>query len=167
MADDSSVAAPVKSHPDELRYRLYDASFCIIAARFNGAVVEKLITGATTALQQSGVNPSAIEVMRVAGAFELPLAAQMAARTQRFDGIVALGAVIRGGTPHFEFISAECMAGLSRVALECNMPLGNGVLTVDSIQQALERAGGAEGNKGAEAALAAAELVTLQRGLGH
>ncbi len=134
--------------------------------RFNGAIVERLIAGAQSALERCGVRRSAIEVLRVAGAFELPLAAQKAARTQRFDGIVALGAVIRGGTPHFEFVSGECMAGLTRVALDCDMPLGNGVLTVDTVEQALERAGGSEGNKGEEAALAAAELVALARELG-
>jgi 6,7-dimethyl-8-ribityllumazine synthase len=160
------MAMSEKSHPEELSRRLYDAAFCIVAARFNGDIVERLIVGARAALERSGVSPSAIEVLRVAGAYELPFAAQTAARTGRFDGIVALGAVIRGGTPHFEFISAECMAGLTRVSLDCDIPLGNGVLTVDTVEQAAERAGGAEGNKGEEAALAAAELVSLVRRLG-
>lgn len=154
-----------KSHPEELARQLYDASFCIVAARFNGDIVEKLVAGARAALTRCGVSESAVTLLRVAGAYELPLAAQKAARTGRFDGIIALGAVIRGGTPHFEFVSGECMAGLSRVSLDCDIPLGNGVLTVDSIEQALERAGGAEGNKGEEAALAAAELVSLVRAL--
>ncbi len=154
-----------KSHPQELARQLYDASFCIVAARFNSAIVDRLITGAEEALARAGVRPSAIEVVRVAGAYELPFAAQRAARSGRFDGIVALGAVIRGGTPHFEYISAECMAGLTRVALDCDIPLGNGVLTVDTAQQAADRAGGSAGNKGQEAALAAAELVTLARQL--
>lgn len=154
-----------KSHPEELSRQLYDASFCIIAARFNGHIVEKLVAGARAALERCGVSDSAITVLRVAGAYELPLAAQKAARSGRFDGIVALGAVIRGGTPHFEFVSGECMAGLTRVSLDCDLPLGNGVLTVDTVEQALERAGGSEGNKGEEAALAAAELVSLTRAL--
>jgi len=154
-----------KSHPGELRLQLYDASFCIIAARFNGEIVDKLVTGAKAALQSCGVSESSITVLRVAGAYEIPLAAQKVARTDRYDGIVALGAVIRGGTPHFEYVSGECMAGLSRVSLDNDIPLGNGVLTVDTIEQALDRAGGAEGNKGEEAALAAAELVSLIRAL--
>lgn len=154
-----------KAHPEELQRRLYDASFCIVAARFNGAVVERLVEGARAALLRQGVAESGIEVERVAGAFELPLAAQTLARTGRFDGLVVLGAVIRGGTPHFEYISGECMAGLTRVALDTGVPIGNGVLTVDTAEQADERAGGAEGNKGEEAALAAAELVQLLRRL--
>ncbi len=156
---------PEKSHPTELPRQLYDATFCIVAARFNGAIVAELVAGARAALQRCGVSSSAIELLQVAGAYELPLAAQKAARTGRFDGIVALGAVIRGGTPHFEFISGECMAGLTRVSLDNDIPLGNGVLTVDTVEQALERAGGAEGNKGEEAALAVAELVALAREL--
>jgi len=156
-----------KSHPEELARQLYDASFCIIAARFNSDIVERLVDGARAALERAGVRPSAIEVLRVAGAYELPFAEQRAARTGRFDGIVALGAVIRGGTPHFEFISSECMAGLTRVSLDCDIPLGNGVLTVDTPAQAAERAGGKDGNKGEEAALAAAELVCLARQLGE
>jgi len=154
-----------KSHPDELARQLYDASFCIIAARFNEAIVDKLIMGAVDALARCGVSDSAVTVLRVAGAYELALAAQRAARTGRFDGIIALGAVIRGGTPHFEYVSGECMAGLTRVSLDCDIPLGNGVLTVDTVEQALDRAGGSVGNKGEEAALAAAELVSLVREL--
>lgn len=154
-----------KSHPDELARQLYDASFCIVAARFNDAIVAKLIAGALDALGRCGVSESAVTVLRVAGAYELPLAAQKAARTGRFDGIIALGAVIRGGTPHFEYVSGECMAGLTRVSLDCDIPLGNGVLTLDTIEQAIERSGGSEGNKGEEAALAAAELVSLVREL--
>ena len=155
-----------KSQPEELSRQLYDASFCIIAARFNSAIVNKLIGGAQAALERAGVRASAIEVLRVAGAYELPLAAQQAARSGRFDGIVALGAVIRGGTPHFEYIASECMSGLTRVSLDCDIPLGNGVLTVDTVAQANDRAGGSEGNKGEEAALAAVELVSLTRQLG-
>lgn len=154
-----------KSRPQNLQKQLYGASFCILAARFNGEIVERLAEGAHVALLASGVQQSAIDLFHVAGAFELPLAAQRVAATARYDGIVVLGAVIRGGTPHFEFISGECMAGLSRVMLDSGIPLGNGVLTVDTLEQALDRAGGAEGNKGEEAALAAIELVNLLREL--
>ena len=109
---------------------------------------------------------SAIEIVHVPGAFEVPLAAQRAARTGRFDGIVALATVVRGGTPHFDYVSSESINGLGRVALECDIPVGNGVLTVDTMQQAVDRAGGSEGNKGAEAALAAVEMVQMLQDLG-
>ena len=155
-----------KSAPAETQRQLYDASFCIVAARFNEAIVGALLAGAKDTLLRYGVSASAIDVLRVAGAFELPLAAQKAAETGRYDGLIALGAVIRGGTPHFEYVSGECMAGLSRVTLEAGIPLGNGVLTVDTVTQATDRAGGSEGNKGAEAALAAIEMVHVIRDLG-
>ncbi|MEE4184998.1 MAG: 6,7-dimethyl-8-ribityllumazine synthase [Gammaproteobacteria bacterium] len=155
-----------KTAPAAPQRQLYDASFCIVAARFNDSIVSALIAGAKDTLLRYGVSASAIDVLRVAGAFELPLAAQKAAATGRYDGLIALGAVIRGGTPHFEDVSGECMAGLSRVALETGIPMGNGVLTVDSVTQATDRAGGSEGNKGAEAALAAIEMVHLVRDLG-
>lgn len=157
---------PEKSRPDEVRRQLYDASFCIVAARFNTDIVDVLVAGARKVLLENGVTESAIDVMPVPGAFEVPLAAQRAARTGRYDGIIALAAIVRGGTPHFDYISAESIGGLGRVALECDIPVGNGVLTVDSMQQAIDRADGSEGNKGAEAALAAIEMVHLLRNLG-
>lgn len=157
---------PAKSHPEALQRQLYDASFCIVAARFNAAIVDILIDGARQTLLENGVSESAIHVVRVPGAFELPLAAQAAARTGRYDGLIALGAVVRGGTPHFEYVSGECTRSLGVVSLEHNIPLGNGVLTVDTMAQAVDRAGGSEGHKGAEAALAAVEMVSLLRELG-
>ena len=157
---------PEKSAPDTLRRHLYDASFCIVAARFNADIVDVLVAGAREALLATGVAESAIDVIHVPGAFEVPLAVQRAARSGRFDGIVALAAIVRGGTPHFDYISAESVGGLGRVALDCDIPVGNGVLTVDSMQQAVDRAGGSEGNKGAEAAEAAIEMVHLLRDLG-
>jgi 6,7-dimethyl-8-ribityllumazine synthase len=157
---------PVKSQPQEIQRRLHDASFCIIAARFNASIVDVLVAGARAALERHGVASSAIEVLTVPGAFEVPLAAQSAARSKRFDGIVALAAVVRGGTPHFDYVSSESIGGLGRVALDCNIPIGNGILTVDTMQQAVDRAGGSEGHKGEEAALAAVEMVLLQRDLG-
>jgi 6,7-dimethyl-8-ribityllumazine synthase len=156
---------PDKSKPDESPRMLYDASFCVVAARFNGEIVGALIEGARTALLRHGVAESAIELVSVPGAFEVPLAAQRAARSGNFDGIVALAAIVRGGTPHFDYVSAESIGGLGRVALECDIPVGNGVLTVDNMEQALDRAGGVEGNKGEEAALAAIEMVHLLRHL--
>lgn len=157
---------PEKRPPEELRRRLYGASFCIVAARFNAEIVEALTRGARAALSRNGVADSAIKVVSVPGAFEVPLAAQQAARTGRFDGIVALAAIVRGGTPHFEYVSSQSIGGLGRVSLDCGIPIGNGILTVDTIQQAIDRAGGSEGNKGEEAALAALEMVQLLRDLG-
>ncbi len=157
---------PEKNQPEEIRRHLYDASFCIVAARFNAEIVDELISGARTALLRHGVAASAIHELSVPGAFEVPLAAQRAARSGRFDGIVALAAIVRGGTPHFDYVSAESIGGLGRVALECDIPVGNGVLTVDTMQQAVDRVGGAEGHKGEEAALAAIEMVHLLREMG-
>ena len=157
---------PEKSQPEEISRQLYNASFCIVAARFNSVIVARLIDGARAALLRHGVAASAIEELSVPGAFEVPLAAQRAARSGRFDGIVALAAIVRGGTPHFDYVSSESIGGLGRVALECDIPVGNGVLTVDTMQQAVDRAGGTEGNKGEEAALAAIEMVHLLREVG-
>ena len=145
---------------------MYDASLCIVAARFNADIVEELVAGARRALQDNGVAESAIEILHVPGAFEVPLAAQRAARSGRFDGIIALAAIVRGGTPHFDYVSAESIGGLNRVALECDIPIGNGILTVDTMQQAVDRAGGSEGHKGEEAALAAVEMVSMLREFG-
>jgi 6,7-dimethyl-8-ribityllumazine synthase len=140
-----------------------DARFCVLAARFNDRIVEDLVRGALDALRRHGVAESAVDVVRVPGAFELPLAAKRAARTRQYDGLVALGVVIRGATPHFDYVCGECAAGLSRVSLEFELPVGFGVLTCDTVDQAVERAGVKHGNKGADAALAAIEMVSLLR----
>jgi 6,7-dimethyl-8-ribityllumazine synthase len=140
-----------------------DAKFCILAARFNDRIVEDLVRGALDALRRHGVPDTAVDVVRVPGAFELPLAAKKVARTRQYDGLVALGVVIRGATPHFDFVCGECAAGLSRVSLEFDVPVGFGVLTCDTVDQAVERSGVKHGNKGADAALAAIEMVSLLR----
>lgn len=142
-----------------------DARFTIVAARFNELIVERLVTGAIDALRRHGANAADVQVIRVPGAFELPLAARRLARTRRCDGIIALGAVIRGQTPHFDFVCTECAAGLRRVSLEFEMPVGFGVLTCDTVDQAMDRAGGKAGNKGADAALATLEMLNLLRQL--
>jgi 6,7-dimethyl-8-ribityllumazine synthase len=142
-----------------------DARFCVISARFNEAIVDRLTDGAITTLQRLGVEAGEIHLLRVPGAFELPLAAQRAARTRQYDAIVALAAVIRGATPHFDYVSGQCAAGLSRVSLDADIPVSFGVLTCDSIEQALERAGTKAGNKGADAAMTAIEMVSLLRQL--
>ena len=142
-----------------------DARFCVISARFNEAIVDRLTDGAVTTLQRLGVEPGEIHLLRVPGAFELPLAAQRAAKTRQYDAIIALAAVIRGATPHFDYVSGQCAAGLSRVSLDADIPVSFGVLTCDSIEQALERAGTKASNKGADAAMTSVEMVSLLRQL--
>ena len=139
-----------------------DIRLVILAARFNELVVRSLVDGAVDALRRHGVADADIHVVRVPGAFELPLAAKRLAGLRRYDGIVAL---IRGQTPHFDFVCGECAAGLNRVSLEHGLPIGFGVLTTDTMDQALDRAGGKAGNKGADTVLATLEMVTLLRQL--
>ncbi len=138
--------------------------FAVIASRTNGDVVDRLLAGALDCLASLGAADDAIEVFRVPGAFELPFASKRAAESGRFDAVVALGAVIRGGTPHFEFLCAETARGLASVALATDVPVLFGVLTTNTREEALDRAGGKAGNKGAEAALAAAEMAVLDFG---
>ena len=140
-----------------------DEKFCIVAARFNESIVENLIRGALDALNRHGASASQIPVYRVPGAYELPLAVQRVAKTRQYDGIVALATVIRGATPHFEYVCNECAGGLSRISLDLEIPIGFGLLTCDTIEQAIERSGSKAGNKGADAALAAIEMVSLLR----
>ncbi len=137
------------------------STFGIAVARFNSFVVESLLEGAVDCLQRHGAKSTDIEVVRVPGAFELPLAVQRMAATKKYDAIIALGAVIRGGTPHFDYVAGECTKGLSMVMMQQNVPVSFGVLTVDTIEQAIERAGTKAGNKGAEATLSAIEMVNL------
>lgn len=133
----------------------------VVAARFNGEVVERLLAGALAALREAGVAAAAIEVVRVPGAWEVPLALEALARRGGFDALVALGAVIRGQTAHFEYVAGECSRGVAEVALRHALPVGFGVLTCEDVGQALARAGGAAGDKGAEAAQAALEMAAL------
>ncbi|MBS98764.1 MAG: 6,7-dimethyl-8-ribityllumazine synthase [Oceanospirillaceae bacterium] len=142
-----------------------DGKYAILVGRFNSFVVESLLEGALDALKRHGVKEDNIRVIRVPGAFEIPLAAQKVAAQKQDDAIIALGAVIRGGTPHFEYVSAESSKGVAQVSLEYGIPVANGILTVNSIEQAVERSGTKAGNKGAEAALSAMEMVSLMRQL--
>ncbi|MEE2024708.1 MULTISPECIES: 6,7-dimethyl-8-ribityllumazine synthase [Alkalimonas] len=136
--------------------------FALVVARFNSFIVESLLQGAIDTLKRVGqVRDEDITVIRVPGAFELPLAVQRVAASKKYDAIIALGAVIRGGTPHFEYVSSECTKGIGQVAMQQDLPVAFGVLTVDSIEQAIERAGTKAGNKGAEAAMSALEMVNL------
>ncbi|AZQ09707.1 MULTISPECIES: 6,7-dimethyl-8-ribityllumazine synthase [Shewanella] len=138
------------------------AKVAIVVSRFNSFVVESLLSGAIDTLKRFGqVSEDNITVVRVPGAFELPLAAKKVAASGKFDGIIALGAVIRGGTPHFDFVAGECNKGLAQVSLEFNTPVSFGVLTTDTIEQAIERSGTKAGNKGGEAALGLLEMVNV------
>ena len=138
-----------------------DGQYAIVVGRWNSFVVESLLDGALDALKRHGIKDDQITVIRAPGAYELPLVCQRLAETERYDAIVALGAVIRGGTPHFDFVAGEAAGGLNSVALTANIPVIFGVLTVDSIEQAIERSGTKAGNKGAEAATVALEMVNL------
>jgi|SRR5579859_5510539 len=138
----------------------------IVAARFNHFVVDKLVAGALEVLAAAGISAQDLDVVRVPGAFEIPLAARKLAASRNYDAIITLGAVIRGGTPHFDYVAGECARGVSDAARDNGLPVVFGVLTCDDMEQATERAGGKHGNKGADAALAAIEMVDLLRKLG-
>ena len=135
----------------------------IVQARFNEAVTSRLLEGAIAALRERGVADDAIDVATVAGAFELPLGAQRLAVTGRYDAVIALGAVVRGETPHFDVVAGEAAAGLTRTALRHDLPVALGLLTTNTIEQALARAGGDHGNKGYDAAVTALEMIGLLR----
>jgi 6,7-dimethyl-8-ribityllumazine synthase len=137
------------------------ATYAIVVARFNSFVVDKLLEGAIDTLRRHGVADENITVIKAPGAFELPVLTRNVLATGTYDAVIALGAVIRGGTPHFEYVAGECVKGLSVVSLESRIPVAFGVLTVDTIEQAIERAGTKAGNKGAEAALSALEMVSV------
>jgi 6,7-dimethyl-8-ribityllumazine synthase len=153
----------IKTTEGDLNAR--DMRITIIASRFNDFIVEWLIKGAVQCLRRHGATDSAIEIIRVPGAHEMPLAVDKIAAAHRADGIIALGAVIRGATPHFEYVSGECMRGIAASGRQHGVPIGMGVLTTDSIEQAIERAGTKAGNKGEEATLAVIEMVNLLRKL--
>ena len=141
-----------------------EAKYGIVVARFNSFIVESLLSGAIDALKRhGGVKEEMIDVVRVPGAYELPLVAQAMAANGDYDAIIALGAVIRGSTPHFDFVAGEASKGLASVGMSHELPVIFGVLTTDTIEQAVERAGTKAGNKGAEAALSAIEMVSLLR----
>jgi len=139
------------------------ARFGLAVARFNSFVVEHLLEGAIDTLKRHGCEESDLEIVRVPGAFELPLAIQRMANSKKYDAIIALGAVIRGGTPHFDYVAGECVKGLAMTMMQKEIPVSFGVLTVDTIEQAIERSGTKAGNKGGEAAVSAIEMVNLLR----
>ena len=141
------------------------ARYAIVVTRWNSFVVDSLLDGALDTLRRHGVADQDIVITKVPGAFELPLAVKKLAERDDCDAVIALGAVIRGGTPHFEYVAGECVKGLGQVMLNTSKPVTFGVLTVDSIEQAIERSGTKAGNKGEEAAITAVEMVSLMRQL--
>jgi 6,7-dimethyl-8-ribityllumazine synthase len=137
----------------------------VVAARFNHFVVDKLLAGAVETLNQAGISAQDLDIVRVPGAFELPLTARKLAQSRNYDAVITLGAVIRGGTPHFEYVCSECSRGVSEAARDTGVPVIFGVLTCDDMEQATDRSGGKHGNKGADSALAAIEMADLLRKL--
>ncbi|MBT3347241.1 MAG: 6,7-dimethyl-8-ribityllumazine synthase [Thiotrichales bacterium] len=148
----------------EANLNVEGGKFGIVVARFNSFLVESLLDGAIDTLIRNGAEVENIHVVRVPGAFEMPIAAQRMAEGD-YDAIIAIGAVIRGGTPHFDFVAGEATKGLATVSLESSVPITFGLLTVDTIEQAIERSGTKAGNKGAEAAISAIEMVNLLKKL--
>lgn len=138
-----------------------DLKFAIIVSRFNEFICEKLLSGSIDCLLRHGCNEKDIEILKVPGAFEIPVAADKAASTKRFDAVITLGAVIRGATPHFDYVAGNAASGISHVSIKHTIPVAFGVLTTDTIEQAIERAGAKAGNKGWDAALTAIEMANL------
>jgi 6,7-dimethyl-8-ribityllumazine synthase len=143
-----------------------NARFCLVASRFNSFIVDQLVSGATDALLQHGAKHKDLDLIKVPGAYEIPLALKRVAALNKYDAIIALGAVIRGGTPHFDYVAGECAKGVSSVSMQYDIPIGFGILTVDSIEQAIERAGTKAGNKGADAAISVIEMINLLKQIG-
>ena len=139
--------------------------FALIVSRFNDFITEKLVSGAVDALLRSGAKDEDIDIVKVPGAFEIPLLAQKMAAKKHYDAIICLGAVIRGATPHFDYVSAEVSKGIAMDSLEADIPVIFGIITTDTIEQAIERAGSKAGNKGFDAAVAAIEMANLYQAL--
>lgn len=146
-------------------YSANTARFAIVVARFNEFIVESLQEGAMKNLIRHGVPLSNVSIFKVPGAFELPLVARRVARQRECDAIICLGAVIRGATPHFDYVASQCASGIARVSLDEDIPIIFGVLTTNTIEEAIERAGSKSGNKGSDAAMTALEMVSLLRAL--
>ncbi len=142
-----------------------DLRFAIVAARFNESIVEQLVRGAVEALKRHGAKEQQLTLVRVPGAFDMPVAVRQLAKSGKYDAVIALGAVIKGATAHFDYVAGECASGLARAANDTEVPVAFGVLTTDTIEQAIERAGTKAGNKGADAAVCALEMANLLRSL--
>jgi 6,7-dimethyl-8-ribityllumazine synthase len=152
--------------PEEYSFDAGSVRIAVVAARWNAEITDSLLTGAMKALNRQGIENTEIEVYRVPGAFELPIASQRAARTRRFDAVIALGCVIRGDTPHFDYVCSETTRGISQVSLNENLPIAFGLLTTDNLEQALARAGDNNENKGEEAALSVLEMLSVFKQIG-
>jgi 6,7-dimethyl-8-ribityllumazine synthase len=135
--------------------------FALVASRFNGVIVDRLIGGAKDALQRLGAAPGDITLVRVPGAFEIPPVARRLARSGSFDAVLCLGAVIRGSTPHFDYVAGESARGVAQIARKARVPVIYGILTTDTVEQAMDRSGAKSGNRGADAAMAAVEMANL------
>ncbi len=153
----------MKTYEGQLKVENF--KFALLVSRFNSFITERLLEGAVDALKRHGAEDDRLEIVRAPGAFELPLVAQKLVQSKCYDAVIALGAVIRGSTPHFDYVSAEVSKGLAQVALASGIPVSFGVLTCDSIEQAVERAGTKAGNKGFDAAMSAIEMVSLLKAL--
>ncbi|MGE5893772.1 MAG: 6,7-dimethyl-8-ribityllumazine synthase [bacterium] len=140
--------------------------FCIVVSRFNDFITSRLLDGAVDALVRHGASENDIEAIRVPGSFEIPLMAKKSAKTGRYDAVIALGTIIRGATPHFDFVAAEASKGIAMASLETEVPISFGIITADTIEQAIERAGSKSGNKGWDAALTAVEMASLLKAAG-
>lgn len=140
-----------------------DLTLAIVVSRFNQRLTERLLAGAQEALAKHGVDPERVDVVHVPGSFELPLTAQRLAETGRYQAVVCLGCVLRGETPHFDYVAGQAASGIARVGLDTRVPVIFGVVTADTLQQALDRAGGREGNKGFDAVLTAIEMANLMK----
>jgi 6,7-dimethyl-8-ribityllumazine synthase len=154
----------VKTHEGKLSAE--GLRFCMVVSRFNGMISERLLEGALDCLRRHGAKEGDLEVIRVPGSWEIPVAARWAAESNRYDAILALGCVIRGATPHFDYVAAEATKGVAHVATQTGIPVMLGVLTTDTIEQAVERAGTKHGNKGWDSALAAIEMANLKKTFG-
>ena len=139
--------------------------FALVVARFNEFITDKLVDGATDALTRHGADPDKITQVRTPGSFEIPLTAMKLAKSGRYDAIICLGCVIRGQTPHFDYVAAEVSKGIAQVSLQSGLPVTFGVITADTLEQAIDRAGGKSGNKGADAAMAAIEMANLLKAI--
>ncbi|MGW8272196.1 MAG: 6,7-dimethyl-8-ribityllumazine synthase [Thermodesulfovibrionales bacterium] len=140
-------------------------SFCIVVSRFNDFITSRLVDGAVDALLRHGADEKEVQIVRVPGSFELPLIAKKCAASGRYHAVIALGTIIRGATPHFDFVASEAAKGIAMVSLEAELPVSFGIITADSIEQAVERAGSKSGNKGWDAALTAIEMANLVKTL--
>ena len=140
--------------------------FGVVISRFNEFITQKLLEGARDALLRHGVSPDDIDIAWVPGSFEIPLVALRLARTKKYDAVICLGAVVRGATPHFEYIAAEVIKGIAKVGLDTGLPISYGVITADTLEQAIERAGTKAGNRGFDAAVDAIEMANLLKNIG-